>query len=61
MLPSSWTTELATRGADQRERDRDDGVTDTNTIAAGIREGDEEEEDIIDGDLFERSRPPLGS
>ena len=31
-------------------RDRDD----TDTIAVGVREGDEEEEGIIDGDTLER-------
>jgi len=31
-------------------RDRDD----TDTIAVGVREGDEEEEGIIDGDALER-------
>jgi hypothetical protein len=28
----------------------DDAKTDTNTIAIGIREGDEEKEEIINGD-----------
>jgi hypothetical protein len=31
-------------------RDRDDAETDTDTIAAGIKEGDKEEEGIIDDD-----------
>jgi hypothetical protein len=31
-------------------RDGDDAETDTDTIAVGIREGDEEEEEMIDGD-----------
>jgi hypothetical protein len=34
-------------------RDRDDVGTDTDTIAAGVREGDEEDEGIIDGDSLE--------
>jgi hypothetical protein len=34
-------------------RDRDDAETDADTIAVGIREGDEEEEGIIDGDALE--------
>jgi hypothetical protein len=34
-------------------RDRDDAETDTDTIAVGVREGDEEEEVIIDGDSLE--------
>ena len=34
-------------------RDRDDAVTDADTIAVGVREGDEEEEVIIDGDSLE--------
>jgi hypothetical protein len=33
-------------------RDRDDAVTDTDTIAVDVR-GDEEEEEIIDGDSLE--------
>jgi len=35
------------------ERDRDDAETDTDTIAVSVREGDEEEEVIIDGDSLE--------
>jgi hypothetical protein len=34
-------------------RDRDDAETDADTIAVGIREGDKEEEEIIDGDSLE--------
>ena len=34
-------------------RDRDDAVTDADTIAVGVREGDEEEEVIIGGDSLE--------
>jgi hypothetical protein len=34
-------------------RDGDDAETDTDTIAVGVREGDEEEEEIIDGDSLE--------
>jgi hypothetical protein len=33
--------------------DGDDTETDTDTIAVGVKEGDEEEEGIIDGDLLE--------
>jgi hypothetical protein len=31
-------------------RDGDDAETDTDTIAVGVREGDEEEEEMINGD-----------
>ena len=34
-------------------RDRDDAVTDADTIAVGVREGEEEEEAIINGDSLE--------
>jgi hypothetical protein len=34
-------------------RDEDDAETDTDTIAVGVREGDEEEEVIIDDDWLE--------
>jgi hypothetical protein len=33
-------------------RDRYDAETDTDTIAVGVKEGDEEEEGIINGDLL---------
>ena len=33
--------------------DGDDAETDTDTIAVGVKEGDEEEEGIIDGDSLE--------
>jgi hypothetical protein len=34
-------------------RDEDDAQTETDTIAVGFREGDEEDEAMIDGDLLE--------
>jgi hypothetical protein len=34
-------------------RGRDDAETDTDTIAVDVREGDEEDEEMIDGDSFE--------
>lgn len=36
-----------------RDRARDDPVTDSDTIGVGVRESDEEDEEIIDGDSLE--------
>jgi hypothetical protein len=36
------------------ERDGGDAETDADTIAVGVSEGDEDEEEIIDGDSLEK-------
>jgi hypothetical protein len=54
VLPLSWKMGLVTNEGEEiiGRRGGDYAVTETDTIAVGVREGDEEDEAIIDGDLL---------